>query len=175
MAPELLQGKEYGVAVDWWTLGCLLYEMIVGRGPFASDDLQLLVKAITSEDPHLPSRVSAECSCAIYSLMSRVVEDRFDGTKMRSASFYQDLDWAALLRMEVAAPYTPVTSDAATDPDNNSHAEQRARLQAEFGDVWSSVPQSGSVELEVDSRRPSMEQVRAPSTCDSALHRHTLY
>lgn len=34
LAPEIIQRKEYGKSVDWWTLGCLMYEMMVGRPPF---------------------------------------------------------------------------------------------------------------------------------------------
>jgi serine/threonine protein kinase len=39
MAPELLAGRPYGRGVDWWTLGCLIYEMITGRGPFSHPDM----------------------------------------------------------------------------------------------------------------------------------------
>ena len=39
MAPELLAGRPYGRGVDWWTLGCLIYEMITGRGPFNHPDM----------------------------------------------------------------------------------------------------------------------------------------
>jgi serine/threonine protein kinase len=31
MAPEILMEKQYGKAVDWWSLGILLFEMIVGH------------------------------------------------------------------------------------------------------------------------------------------------
>lgn len=34
MAPELLQGEEYGFSVDYFALGVTLYEMIAARGPF---------------------------------------------------------------------------------------------------------------------------------------------
>uniref|UniRef100_A0A8B9JED4 G protein-coupled receptor kinase n=1 Tax=Astyanax mexicanus TaxID=7994 RepID=A0A8B9JED4_ASTMX len=34
MAPEILKGESYGMSVDWWALGCSIYEMVAGRLPF---------------------------------------------------------------------------------------------------------------------------------------------
>ena len=34
LAPEILRKKPYGAAVDWWSLGTLLFEMISGLPPF---------------------------------------------------------------------------------------------------------------------------------------------
>ena len=33
-APEVLNREPYSCAVDWWSLGCLLYHMLVGEPPF---------------------------------------------------------------------------------------------------------------------------------------------
>jgi serum/glucocorticoid-regulated kinase 2 len=38
LAPEILLGQGYGRAVDWWSLGILLFEMITGIPPFYSGD-----------------------------------------------------------------------------------------------------------------------------------------
>lgn len=38
IAPEVLLNKGHGKPVDWWTLGILIYEMIVGYPPFLDDD-----------------------------------------------------------------------------------------------------------------------------------------
>lgn len=32
-APEIVMGIEYDLAVDYWALGCMMYEMIAGEGP----------------------------------------------------------------------------------------------------------------------------------------------
>lgn len=34
LAPEIVQRKGHGLAVDWWSLGCIIYEMVVGEPPF---------------------------------------------------------------------------------------------------------------------------------------------
>ena len=41
LAPEILRKKPYGMAVDWWSLGTLLYEMIVGLPPFYDRNRQV--------------------------------------------------------------------------------------------------------------------------------------
>lgn len=37
LAPELLLGTEHGPEVDWWSLGVVMYEFIVGIPPFNAD------------------------------------------------------------------------------------------------------------------------------------------
>ena len=46
IAPEVLQGKAYGVAIDWWAYGCLVYEMVHGFGAFVCADMGTLVQQI---------------------------------------------------------------------------------------------------------------------------------
>ena len=38
LAPEVIKGKGHGVEVDWWALGCLMYELLAGYPPFYDDN-----------------------------------------------------------------------------------------------------------------------------------------
>lgn len=46
IAPEVLYGHEYSYEVDYWSLGCLVFEMISGNPPFRANNHQLLKKTI---------------------------------------------------------------------------------------------------------------------------------
>lgn len=46
LAPEILQKKNYGKSVDWYNLGVLLYEFLVGRPPYYDDDMDKLYENI---------------------------------------------------------------------------------------------------------------------------------
>ena len=54
MAPEILRGKRYGFAVDWWALGVVLAEMAFGATPFFHDKPRELMRLILSEAPCFP-------------------------------------------------------------------------------------------------------------------------
>ena len=59
LAPEVLDDDNYGFGVDWWSLGVVLHEMIVGRLPFYSQDQSQLFDAICNSNlPEIPQRVS---------------------------------------------------------------------------------------------------------------------
>lgn len=49
LAPELLHGQGYTKAVDWWTLGVLLYEMLTGLPPFYDENVNEMYRKILAE------------------------------------------------------------------------------------------------------------------------------
>ena len=49
-----MQEKPYGVSVDWWALGVLMYEMMIGRTPFDLDDEDDLFDSIINDEVLYP-------------------------------------------------------------------------------------------------------------------------
>lgn len=69
LAPEVLLEPTYTRAVDWWGLGVLIYEMLVGESPFPGDIEEEIFEAITRDEVKYPRYLSNE-SCTIMRRVS---------------------------------------------------------------------------------------------------------
>lgn len=49
MAPEVLLKKGYGMECDWWSLGAIMYEMLIGYPPFCSDDPRMTCRKVITQ------------------------------------------------------------------------------------------------------------------------------
>ncbi|KAM5563429.1 hypothetical protein ABKV19_018187 [Rosa sericea] len=73
IAPEVLLKKGYGMECDWWSLGAIMYEMLVGYPPFYSDDPMSTCRKIVNWKTHLKFPEEAKLSPEAKDLISKLL------------------------------------------------------------------------------------------------------
>jgi serine/threonine protein kinase len=109
MAPEMVRGGPYGYAVDFWGLGCALYEMIMGCLPFDGENLADLCRAILNREPKLGANrnISVSALDLIAKLLCKDPLKRLDSSAVRFHPFFDHVDWNAMQRKEIPPPCKP--------------------------------------------------------------------
>jgi len=112
LAPEVLKGQGHGIAVDWWSLGTLIYEMLTGLPPFYSQNINIMYQKILNGELRFPSYVSADAQSLLEGLLTRDVEKRLGSGAEGSADvkkhpFFSSLDWEKLEKKDVEPPFKP--------------------------------------------------------------------
>uniref|UniRef100_A0A480KC60 Serine/threonine-protein kinase N1 isoform 1-like n=1 Tax=Sus scrofa TaxID=9823 RepID=A0A480KC60_PIG len=122
LAPEVLTDTSYTRAVDWWGLGVLLYEMLVGESPFPGDDEEEVFDSIVNDEVRYPRFLSAEAISIMRRLLRRNPERRLgsserDAEDVKKQPFFRTLGWDALLARRLPPPFVPTLSGR-TDVSN---------------------------------------------------------
>uniref|UniRef100_A0A673HCH8 protein kinase C n=1 Tax=Sinocyclocheilus rhinocerous TaxID=307959 RepID=A0A673HCH8_9TELE len=112
LAPEVLTDSTYTRAVDWWGLGVLIYEMLVGESPFPGDDEEEVFDSIVNDEVRYPRFLSPESVSIIQKLLQKNPEKRLgageqDANEVKRHRFFQGIDWEALLAKRVKPPFLP--------------------------------------------------------------------
>jgi serine/threonine protein kinase len=112
LAPEIILNKGHGKAVDWWTLGILIYEMLVGIDPFNDDDPMMVYQKIIKGKIKFPKNVEKDAKSLIKHLLDADVTKRYgclkEGVKdIIDHRWFKGFDWKGLLFMNQEAPYIP--------------------------------------------------------------------
>ena len=117
MAPEILLHAPYNCKVDYWSLGCVIFELLTGISPFASYTINTVVRNIRRSTGRIPSQVqillngfghgtTAPARAAITSLLHGNPEKRLGSLEeLRAHPFFDGVEWDTLHQM--SAPWTP--------------------------------------------------------------------
>jgi serum/glucocorticoid-regulated kinase 2 len=132
VAPELLTSKDstrtFSTASKWWTLGALLYEMLIGLPPFYSEDVQERRRNILFKPLEMSRLLPASARDLLAKLLNRNPEERLGvngPSEIKSHPFFDEIDWTKVSRRE----YEPIFSP----PELTiSFSQKRRRTKAEF-------------------------------------------
>ncbi|CAE7521877.1 xylA [Symbiodinium sp. CCMP2592] len=118
-APEVIALSGQTSAVDWWTLGIFLYELMCSSTPFiAPHPMQIYAKVMRGIDKaSFPSACHGGCERLIKALSRPLPADRLPvkGLKhLQEHEWFEGFDWNALQAGEMPSPYVP---DVADDED----------------------------------------------------------
>ncbi|KAH9729301.1 AGC kinase family protein [Citrus sinensis] len=115
IAPEVLLKKGYGMECDWWSLGAIMYEMLVGYPPFYSDDPMSTCRKIVNWRTHLKFPEEAKLSIEAKDLISKLlcnVNQRLGAKgadEIKVHPWFDGVDWARIYQMDAA--FIPEVND----------------------------------------------------------------
>mmetsp|Transcript_11595 Transcript_11595/g.31232 ORF Transcript_11595/g.31232 Transcript_11595/m.31232 type:complete len:1587 (+) Transcript_11595:106-4866(+) len=127
LAPELLLGQGHSYSADWWSLGIILYEFLMGVPPFHDSDPDQIFTNIlngTVEWPMVPAEMSVDALDLIKRLLDPMPSQRL-GTGPRGAQevkahpWFKDFDWDSVFTRK--ALFIPETMSA----DDTSYFNSR--------------------------------------------------
>ncbi|XWS40445.1 hypothetical protein CRYUN_Cryun18bG0140800 [Craigia yunnanensis] len=133
VSPEVASGGSHGNAVDWWSLGIFIYEMIYGRTPFAAPSNELTLRNIVKRPltfpTHSPSSLlEHHARDLICGLLNKDPNSRL-GSKRGAADvkthpFFKGLNFA-LIR-SVSPPEIPGLERQSTTSHYNPNSEEQS-------------------------------------------------
>ncbi|KAH7049744.1 kinase-like domain-containing protein [Linnemannia elongata] len=119
MAPEILTSQGYDYGVDYWSLGCILFEFLCGYSPFQAEDTRqtcvnvwhwrrVLKRPVYDTEENMEFNLTDEA----WDLMTRLITDREERyttlQQVKDHPWFAGLDWTKLRNMK--ASFVPVLS-----------------------------------------------------------------
>ncbi|GAB4848078.1 hypothetical protein Ancab_002740 [Ancistrocladus abbreviatus] len=102
LAPEIIKGEGHGSAVDWWTFGIFLYELLFGKTPFKGPGNRATLFNVVGQPLRFPESptVSFAARDLIRGLLVKEPQHRLayrrGATEIKQHPFFQSINWALI-------------------------------------------------------------------------------
>ncbi|KAG2206179.1 hypothetical protein INT46_007174 [Mucor plumbeus] len=112
LAPEIIQSKGHGKAVDWWALGILIFEMLAGYPPFFDDNSFGIYEKILMGKVQFTAHFDPLAKDLLKRLLVSDRTKRLGNLKggsedVKRHKWFRGVDWVGLLDKNVRAPIVP--------------------------------------------------------------------
>uniref|UniRef100_A0A4W6F161 G protein-coupled receptor kinase n=1 Tax=Lates calcarifer TaxID=8187 RepID=A0A4W6F161_LATCA len=116
MAPEVISHEHYGKTVDWWGLGCLIYEMTAGQPPFRSrgehPSTSDMERRILTQQEEYNDKFCQEVKDLCSLLLTKEPRQRLgcwgaNGKEVQSHAFFKKINFRMLEAGLVEPPFKP--------------------------------------------------------------------
>ncbi|KAK5663703.1 hypothetical protein OQA88_4134 [Cercophora sp. LCS_1] len=117
MAPEVILGKKYGKAVDWWSFGALGFDLMTGNPPFRGQNHAKIQDNIVRQKLILPYFLGPDAKDLLTRLLRKEPAKRLgsnmpkDLMTIKKHRFFRKIDWKALAARELEPPIQPMITD----------------------------------------------------------------
>ncbi len=112
LAPEILKRQGHGKAVDWWSLGAIIFEMMTGLPPFYTKDREKLFYNIKFAELKYPLFVSGICKDLLMKLFNKDPTKRLgsvrDAEEIMEHPWFAKIDWVAIENKTLKPVFKPV-------------------------------------------------------------------
>ncbi|KAI8821016.1 camp-dependent protein kinase catalytic subunit [Fimicolochytrium jonesii] len=135
LAPEIIQSKGHGKAVDWWALGILIFEMLAGYPPYFDDNPFGIYEKILTGRLSFPPYFDPAAKDLIKKLLApdrtkRLGNLRGGADDVKQHKWFRGVDWATLLAKQVPCPIVP----SVAGPGDTRHFETYPEVEEEESD-----------------------------------------
>ncbi|EFX04022.1 serine/threonine-protein kinase [Grosmannia clavigera kw1407] len=170
LAPETIRGEPQDETSDWWSVGCIMFELLYGIPPFNAGEAERVFENILARRIHWPEEMDDEVSPEAKDLINKLLcmdpRDRLGanhdekyasgGEEIRSHVWFKDVNWDSLLQDE--AQFVPLLEN----PEDTEYFDARgATLQSFTEEVEDQSASSGGVNSDyADRPHDALSRVR---------------